>query len=565
MIEVFGRKIEIKYVLLCVILFGAILRFWGLGSAEFFHDEGFYAFRSIGYLDYIQNDYQTTPIQWFKDLPSLPWWTHFSFHDHPPLFFLIQNIFFKVLGDSLFIARLPSALAGIASIYLAYLLGKKSFQDYKSPTSSGSRTFMGEYAGLFAAFLLSINLIHIWISRSSLMESVQILFILWNIYLFFQFLEDQRRWKLFAVTLGLSFLTKYTSIFLLPAYGTYLLIFYRNFYKKRELYFALGLAALIFSPVLIYNFYLYKSVGHFDLQFAYLFKQATPEWQFSLGKTQDPFSNIISNLLLLYSIPFLLAGILGIIYSIFICAKNFQARIWDRRNQMILFWLFNFIFITLMLIKVGSAFRFIVLYAVPAIMLIAVLFDYLRTRFNQEIISKVLIAIFLIYESYFASNIFFTFPDFGIAQLDKYLNSELGDQRSLAIPASPNPHLNQIIKDNALWFTPMGKSILIIYDENIGLSPRLWLITRRNYYHGIPALTVNQFKNLIKDDSNSRFHGYNIYFVKASDKTYLNPLYFNPAAQEFEAFLRQQLSLSPDKMIYGYNNLLMFTAYKFSL
>ena len=548
---IFPYKINGKQLLIAILLLGAILRFWGLGSAEFFHDEGFYAFRSIGYLDYIQNDYQTTPIQWFKDLPALPWWTHLSFHDHPPLFFLIQNIFFKALGDSLFIARLPSALAGIAAIYLAYLLAEKIFQN--------------KILSLLPAFLLSVNEIHIWISRSSLMESFQIFLILLNIFLFFKFIEDYRRWRLFGIILGLSFLTKYTSVFLLPAYGAYLLILHRDFFKRRELYFALGLAALIFSPVLIYNFYLYKSVGHFDLQFAYLFKQTTPEWQLSLGKTQDPFSNIISNLLLLYSIPFLLAAVLSLFYSIFICARNFRARAWDRRSQTILFWLLNFIFVTLMLIKIGSAFRFIALYAVPAIMLITALFDYLRLKFHQETIFKVLIAIFLIYESYFASNIFFTFPDFGIAQLDKYLNFELGDQRSLAIPASPNPHLNQIIKDNALLFTPMGKSILIIYDENIGLSPRLWLITRRNYYHGIPALTVNQFKNLLKEESTDRFRGYNIYFIKASDKTYLNPLYFNPAAQEFEAFLRQQLSLSPEKIIYGYNNLLMFTVYKFSL
>ena len=163
----------------------AILRFGGLGSSEIFHDEGFYAFRSIGYVDYIQNDDQTTPIQWFKDAPSLPWWTSLSFHDHPPLFFLIQNIFFKIFGNSLFAARLPSALAGVFSIYLVYLISSSIFgtsdvlktrtpdvqelrSQYSGHRESRNRTSDFHIAGLLAAFLLSVNLIHIWISRSSL-------------------------------------------------------------------------------------------------------------------------------------------------------------------------------------------------------------------------------------------------------------------------------------------------------------------------------------------------------------------------------------------------------------
>ena len=60
-------KLTTRHFLIAILLIGAILRFWGLGSAEIFHDEGLYAFRSIGYVDYIQNDDQTTPVQWFRD------------------------------------------------------------------------------------------------------------------------------------------------------------------------------------------------------------------------------------------------------------------------------------------------------------------------------------------------------------------------------------------------------------------------------------------------------------------------------------------------------------------
>src|SRR3989338_8199827 len=101
MFTIFSYKITEKHLLTTIILLGAILRFWGLGSAEIFHDEGLYAFRSVGYIDYIQNDDQSTPVQWFRDLSTMPWRTKLSFHDHPPLFFLVQHLFFRVFGNSL--------------------------------------------------------------------------------------------------------------------------------------------------------------------------------------------------------------------------------------------------------------------------------------------------------------------------------------------------------------------------------------------------------------------------------------------------------------------------------
>jgi len=122
-------KNKINIILGLIIFIGLIIRLWGLGSAELMFDEGLDAFRSIGYLDYLESPTQTTPIQWLAptvssglaDKSSLPFWIHFSFHDHPPLFFLTQHLFFKFFGDSLFVARLPSALAGTASIFLIFL------------------------------------------------------------------------------------------------------------------------------------------------------------------------------------------------------------------------------------------------------------------------------------------------------------------------------------------------------------------------------------------------------------------------------------------------------------
>src|SRR3989344_2527063 len=99
-------------LLALIVLLGGFLRLWSLGSTELIHDEGMDIFRSIGYLDYFDSTAQSTPIQWLSD-KQLPWWTNLSFHDDPPLFFLIQHTFINIFGENLFASRLPSALAGI--------------------------------------------------------------------------------------------------------------------------------------------------------------------------------------------------------------------------------------------------------------------------------------------------------------------------------------------------------------------------------------------------------------------------------------------------------------------
>ena len=540
------KFLSVKNLFWLAIVIGVVLRFWGLGSAEIFHDEGLYAFRSIGYVDYIQNSDQTQPVQWFKDA-VLPFWTHLSFHDHPPLFFIIQHIFFEVFGDSLFVARLPSALAGVFSIVLVFLIAK--------------RVFKNEYAALLAAFLLAVNNAHVWVSRSSILESVLIFFIFLNIYAFLKFIENKKYWWFFGLTLGLVFLTKYTGFFLLPVYLVYLLIARRDLFRGLYFYGALFLAGIMFSPVIIYNFYLWKNTGHFDLQFAYVFKQNTPEWRVSLGKNQEPFSKMIDNLLSLYSISSLIAVTGGIIASIILWFKK-------RDNFLMFLWLL-FIFITLVLVAVGSAFRFISLYTAPFVFLITFLFVYFKEKFSGGYLAtvfKIIFIIFMVYETVFMiGGIFFDFPDFGIAKLDRYFDNVFGDNRSLAVPRSTNPHLDRIIQESIKKYKPSGKPIMIIYDENAILSAKLWVFARRTYYHGISAVTAGQFKSILRSQGADYFKDYEIYFVKATDSTSLNPYFFTPDANDFENFLIQQLQLTPGTIIVNQQAAPMFKVYKFSM
>ncbi|MEK7501217.1 MAG: glycosyltransferase family 39 protein, partial [Patescibacteria group bacterium] len=417
-----------KIILIAIAALAAFLRLAGLGSDELIFDEGLYAFRSIGYLDYLDSASQTTPVQWLQD-SSLPGWLKLSFHDHPPLVFLVQHIFFKLFGDSLFVARLPSALGGIVSVFLFYLIGNLIGSRFQSQLKTKS-------VGLTAALIASISFALVSNSRLAMMEGILFPLILLNIYYFLRLLEDTRHWWKFGLTLGLCFLTKYVSFFLLPTYALYLLINKPRLLKDKRLYLSLIIALMVFSPVIVYNIYSYKTFGHFDLQLAYLLGQKLP-WDTAFGgKTQEPFSNIAENLLTIFIIPFLILAALGL--TLILIRR-------DIRKELI--WLpLAIVFITLMLTKIGSAIRFSSLYAIPGILLAAVGLTAMRDRFSKRWV-LIPIAAFFVYELIFTANlIFFNPPDYGVAKLDRYFDEIFNGQRSAGLPSHPNPHLNRVIQ-----------------------------------------------------------------------------------------------------------------------
>ena len=138
-----------KYIIVGIVLLATLLRFINLGAQDMVGDDATYAFRSVGYFDHMVSQLQTTPLQWFEEAP---WWVKLSFHDHPPLIFLIHFLFFKVSGSmSTVVARLPDALMGIASVWLVFLIGKRLWS---------------RRVGEIAAFLLAVDPYHLWVSPS---------------------------------------------------------------------------------------------------------------------------------------------------------------------------------------------------------------------------------------------------------------------------------------------------------------------------------------------------------------------------------------------------------------
>ncbi|MFY9492970.1 MAG: glycosyltransferase family 39 protein [Minisyncoccia bacterium] len=529
-----------KKILLAILFIAGFLRLVGLGSSELLFDEALYSFRSIGWLDYLESAVQTTPVQWLAD-SDLPAWQKLSFHDHPPLFFLIQRMFFKVFGDSLLASRLPSAIFGIAFVYLIYLVAKKLF---------ASAT-----AGLFAALTATVSLAHVSVSRLAMMESVLFFFILLNIYYFLKLLDDRKRWLMFGLTLGLAFLTKYITVFLIPTYLVFLMVHRRDVLKNSKLYLALIVSVLIFSPVIIYNIYSYKTFGHFDLQFAYLLNQKTP-WPVESfgGKTQDPFSQIGENLTSVFSWPFLAISLAGLVLTL-----------WRKelRKQLSLV-LISFLSITLLLTQTGSAIRFVSLYIIPFAFLIATAFLFFWHK--KPRLTAVVCAVFIAYELFFtAKTIFLNPPDYGVAKLDKYLDLVFMGGRSAAIPTHPNPHLDRVIQKYAAE-TPvkLTQPTGIIYDDDLATGPMLWLFSRRQYYHAIPIMKSSQFQEMTENKTIGQLKNFDLYFVKAEAASPLNPIRATDYAEQVENMIKAN-NQKPAVVITTRDDQLAFEVYKFSL
>ena len=162
-----------KYLLAVIIILAAFLIFFGLTRADIQSDDAIYSFRAIGYLDYVDSiNLQPTPLSWFESLPA---WSKLSFHDAPPLVFLIQFLFFKLFGVSVFVSRLPFALAGVGSVILVYFLAKELYN---------------QKIAIAAAFILSILSYHVWASKVGFLEPIALFFVLLTFLIFFKALRQ---------------------------------------------------------------------------------------------------------------------------------------------------------------------------------------------------------------------------------------------------------------------------------------------------------------------------------------------------------------------------------------
>lgn len=261
MLDVTPVRFRREHLILCgVLALAAGLIFFRLTRADVQTDAGHYSLRAIGYLDFLDSPRQTTPLQWFKPAEP-PKWTKLSFHDHPPVVFLLQHLAFRLFGVNDTVASLPFAVSGVLSVWLLYLIGRR---------------LGGPGLGLAASGVLAVSTFFTWSSRIGYLEGVEQAFILLAVWLFLRALQNPAWLPLWGLGLGFSLMTKYSAVFQVPVFFLMILLYQRQWFADRRFWAALGLVVVVVSPVAYYNVQLWRTRGHLDVQLSTMLPSALP-------------------------------------------------------------------------------------------------------------------------------------------------------------------------------------------------------------------------------------------------------------------------------------------------
>lgn len=156
---------------------------------------------------------------------------------HPPLAKYLQAISAIVFQQKIWAFRLPSALAGIISIYFVYQLSLKILKNNQS--------------AFFSAFIFASSGLVFVMSRITMNDMLMTCFSLASVNNFFAYLEKYDKMALFKASLwlGLALATKWSVIFI---WLTILAIFIFQNYHKFSLKKFYQLCVLILNPISIY-------------------------------------------------------------------------------------------------------------------------------------------------------------------------------------------------------------------------------------------------------------------------------------------------------------------------
>jgi mannosyltransferase len=140
---------------------------------------------------------------------------------HPPLFYVIHKLALATFGISEFGQRFPAALFSILAVAMVYRAGKVIFS---------------RRVGLWAAILLAINPLQVWLAQEARMYTLFTLLTIASMFFFWQAIQSGRFWAWLglALTHATLFLIHYFS-FLVPTIQFVFLIltFSRNHHRLR--------------------------------------------------------------------------------------------------------------------------------------------------------------------------------------------------------------------------------------------------------------------------------------------------------------------------------------------
>lgn len=538
-----------KYIILILFL-ASLLLFVNLGKPDMEGDQSTYAFRSIGYMDYLSSNKQTTPLQWFD---GIPWWSKLSFHDHPPLVFILQHLSMKIFGVSAFSARLPSALAGLLTIFFIYLVGQELYL---------------KQVGLWSALVLTVSNYLIWISRTALLEAVMIFFSVLSIYFFIKAWSKTNYLFFWAMALGLAFISKYTAFYLIAVYLLFILFKKKVWLKEKKFWLSLALVILIFAPVIIYNSMMFSTRGHFDIQFSALFGQSKADWpilqtalNFSFKRWIDSF-NVLARAYSPISLLFFIFALLFFIYQ--------------RENQHKFFIITLFVFALLSVAVLGASERHLSLISVYLALLAGFFFRALFQFFQYKKVFLFLLFLILMVDLLYTINTNILPVSFskklklptrsswiGYNQLDGYFQDKFSNQCSNYAFVREPAEIN-IIKKFTKGKCQINNQSLIVYDDKMNWFETLWIFDKLRIYQNIPAISAGTLVLIIQKrgkvaqsfNSLSEFYFVSLENLSSVDK-------YSSGAFDFfkKEILDQEPDIKPD-IIRAYDGSVSFKIYK---
>jgi hypothetical protein len=234
------------------------------------------------------------------------------------VWYYFTDFLFRMFGVSLLTGRLLSVIFGSLSIILVYLIGNMIF---------------GRKVGIIASFLLAVSSYHItW--TASYQDETMMFFVLIASYFFIKEYKNSGKISLIsAIFLAIAELVKIITGAFIVVFGVFsIVILYRNYKNDKKLFkinlrrvlISVLILAVAMSPILVYNYLLYKEKGIVDLPFAQ-FLRINPEFYTGPGLHHEEgfvadkvFRNlyVVMTLYFIHEDPLLfLVALLGIVYS----------------------------------------------------------------------------------------------------------------------------------------------------------------------------------------------------------------------------------------------------------
>jgi 4-amino-4-deoxy-L-arabinose transferase-like glycosyltransferase len=220
-----------KLILILILLLSLFLRTWGLNKVppELFGDE-----LDVGYHAY---SILKTGRDYYGQL--LPSYIHSFSEWRAPLMMYVTAPFVGVFGLNEWGVRLPSAFFGVVTVYLLYLLVKKTLED--------------ERLALISSFLLAISPWHLQYSRAAFEASLLLALILGGTLSFIKSFEKPKLIYFSAVFFSLTFYTYSTANAFTPLFIAVLVLVYWNELKKTNkllIIKSIGLFSVLIIPIL---------------------------------------------------------------------------------------------------------------------------------------------------------------------------------------------------------------------------------------------------------------------------------------------------------------------------